>query len=517
MEIDPKEVQQLYASAEKSLVNYRHLLLHSDPKMEVEPAEYHHKWSDDLLHGTANEAKEGYRASGKSQYVLRAFPPYCLTFPSKKRNYIVILKNNATLAQNKLKEIEAEYLSNGLISANKVKIREQSGSVFSVDVRDKHGEVMNVRIEAYGKGSSIRGLSYLDSRPKIIICDDLQDREEMRGETVPENDWRWFMSDLYFLGDSAEGNTSRIFLIGNNLGEKCIIERIFASKGDLDFKCDRTPAMIEVNGKEVSTWPSKYTVEDIHTQREKFRNQGLLSIWLEEKMCLAVDEETKIFKKEHRKYYVPATAMQIRNVCNVDATLDPASSPNPGACFRAITVKGIDKNNNWFILDIRYGRWDSVEVIDQMFDVVKTWNPSGFGIEKGMYKQIIEPFIFKEMSKRNQFFNIIPIEHAKQGSKYKRVCMLSPRYAAGTIWHPEHAPWLAELENELDGVTKDGFKSLFVDVIDALAMQEQIGTAPIGNIDHRETSIAPMPDNTGELVMGATPRGREQVEMTTII
>jgi len=490
-----ERIENLYHEAQKNLVNYRHLLLESDPTHEVKPAPYHQDWSDMLLNETENEAIQGFRESAKTQYVLRAFPQYCLTYPSKERDYIVILKNNSRLAENKLKEIETEYTTNGLISANKIQIREQSGRVFSVDVKDANGEIVNVRIEAYGKGSSIRGLSHKERRPKIVICDDLQDRDEMKGEAVPESDWKWFMSDVYFLGKH-----SRIFLISNNLGEKCIIERIFAAKDDLGFKCRKVSVIKIVDGKEESAWPGMYTLQEIYTQREKFRKQGLLGIWLEEKMCLATSEETKTFKKKDRRYYVPALANQIRGACNVDATLDPAYSKQPGSCLRAIVVKGIDKNNHWFILDVRYGRWDSVETMNQMFDVVKIWRPTEFGIEKGEFKEVIEPFIFKEMSRRNQFFTIKEIEHAKRGSKLERVKMLGPRYAAHTVWHPEFAPWLAELESELDGVTKDGFKSLFVDLIDALAMQEQLGEAPIDNIDQRNLPRTTVQDNTAELL-----------------
>ena len=481
--------------------------------------------SVDSKHNTYLATKD-YTVTHNSQYVLRAFPQHALTYPSKDRDYIVIIKNNATLAQNKLKEIETEYTTNGLVSANMVKIREQSGKVFSVDVKDEHGETINVRIEAYGKGSSIRGLSHKERRPKVIICDDLQDRDEMKGETVPESDWRWFMSDIYFLGKK-----SRIFLIGNNLGEKCIIERIFKAEEDakkhnkpgLGFKCERTSAIKNAPDPskrdtymEASAWPSMYTLKEIHAQRETFRSRGLLGLWLEEKMCLATSEETKTFKKSDRQYYVPSTAMTIRNACNVDATLDPAYSKDPSSCLRAIVVKGIDKNNHWFVLDIRYGRWDSVETINEIFDVVKIWRPSEFGIERGEFKEVVQPFIFKEMSKRNQFFTIKEIEHAKQGSKLERVKMLGPRYAAHTIWHPETAPWLAELESELDVVTKDGFKSLFVDVIDALAMHEQIGEAPIDNMEGNQSHTI-VPDNTLELVHQPNLERQKVVPMNTVI
>ncbi len=152
-----------------------------------------------------------------------------------------------------------------------------------------------------------------------------------------------------------------------------------------------------------------------------------------------------------------------------------------------------------------------------MFDVNAIWRPSEFGIEKGEYKTVIEPFIHKEMSKRNQFFVIKEIEHAKRGSKLERVKMLGPRYAAHTVWHPETAPWLAELESELDGVTKDGFKSLFVDVIDALAMQEQIGDAPIDNVDAENLPRMAMPDNTAALMQGGQQHSPRTANVETII
>ncbi len=496
--VEQAKVNELYEKAKQTLVQYRYLLLENDPELEVAPADFHFDWSDMLLNETANMATEGFRESAKTNYVLRAFPLRCFTFPSRKRDYIVFIKNNATLAEKKLKEVEEEYKSNRLISVNKIEIKEQSASVFSVDVKDSKGNIINVRIEAYGKGSSIRGLANKERRPKIVICDDLQDRDEMKGMSVPEDDWRWFMSDVYFLG-----KTSRIFLIGNNLGEKCIIERIINSKEDLNFKTFRISAIKTIEDpahlgeyKEVSAWPAQFKLEDIYKQREIFRKQGLLDIWQEEKMCIATSEETKTFKKNDRRYYVSNIAEKIRQSCNVSATLDPASSQLVTAAFRAIVVNGIDKDNHWFVLDILYGRWQSDELIDKMFEAVVKWHFQDFGIEKGMLKQVIEPFIYKEMAKRNQFFNIVPIEHAKAGSKLERVKMLAPRYKAHTIWHPDVAPWLAEFESELDGVTKDGFKSLFVDLIDAFSMHEQIGSAPVNSADEANLPRTAVPDDT---------------------
>ena len=56
--------------------------------------------------------------------------------------------------------------------------------------------------------------------------------------------------------------------------------------------------------------------------------------------------------------------------------------------------------------------------------------------------------------------------------------MLSPRFKAHQIFFPEESPWLYEMKSELAGVTKDEIKSLYIDLVDALAMQMQIAEAP---------------------------------------
>ena len=97
--------------------------------------------------------------------------------------------------------------------------------------------------------------------------------------------------------------------------------------------------------------------------------------------------------------------------------------------------------------------------------------------------------------------------------------MLAPRYKAHTIWHPERAPWLAELESELDGVTREGFKSLFVDLIDALAMQEQLGDAPVDKLIEGalpKAQITDQHDERGMPVRDMPVHALPQTQMTDL-
>lgn len=452
-----------------NLVNFRYVVLSNDSENELKSPYFHYDLSDLLLENKNHVAIEMFRESGKSSYALRTFPLYAMAYPKKERDYIVIIKQNQRVASNKLKELIDEYLNNPLVQHNLVEIKEQNANAFSVDVKNEKGEIVNVRIEAFGKGAGIRGLSNQDRRPKIIILDDIQDHDDSRSETITETDWNWFLSDIIFLGKK-----SRIFLIGNNLGEKCVIERVIKNATELKFEAIKIPIMID--GK--STWEEKQSVKDIERERDSYAKMGKLDIWYAEKMCQALAQESKIFHEDDYRYYSPQRKEDLIQRCNVYACLDPASSTNPSACYRAITITGVDADNYWFLLDCKYGRWDSSETIDKIFDVVLKFRLKNFYIEKGWYVQVIEPFLTKEMQRRNIFFNVIPLEHAKQGSKLERIKLLQPRFKAHTIYFPDTADWLGEFKAELAGVTKDEIKSEYIDCVDALAMTEQVALPP---------------------------------------
>jgi predicted phage terminase large subunit-like protein len=259
------------------------------------------------------------------------------------------------------------------------------------------------------------------------------------------------------------------------LGERCVIERIIDNAQELGFKGLRVPVMIDG----VPTWEAKQNLQEIEAEKEAFAKLGKLDIWYAEKMCQSVSEETRTFKDEDYRYFSPSRLNELKNDCNVFACLDPASSSRPDSCLRAIALVGVASDNQWFVLDMKYGRWDSAETLNIIFETVQQYGLKEFAIEKGHYQQVLEPFLLKEMKERNIYFNVIPLEHAKQGTKLERIKMLQPRFKAHTIWFPDTATWLAELKSELAGVTRDSIKSQYIDCVDALAMVEQVARPPV--------------------------------------
>ena len=242
--------------AMSSLVSFRERFIPS--KDDVRPAPFHEEWSKILLGGTENFAIEAFRESAKTQIVIRANLLHALTYPTDNRSYLVIICATQRTASKKLQEVSREFLGNERMKCLVSGVSENSG--LALEVSYQTGS--RVLIEAYGKGAAVRGLSWGAKRPDLVIIDDPQDEEDARSETVTESDWDWFLSDVYFLGQA-----SRIFLIGNNLGEWCIIERVIKDAELLNFTARRIPIL---NEEGMSAWPSKWLTVKIEAERAHF-------------------------------------------------------------------------------------------------------------------------------------------------------------------------------------------------------------------------------------------------------
>ena len=297
----------------------------------------------------------------------------------------------------------------------------------------------------------------------------------MHNHTIQDTDYEWFLSDVIFLSKK-----SRIFFIGNNLGEKCLIERVISNKELLDFEAARIPIM---NEKGQSNWEERYPVEDIIDEKEKWRRLGELEIWEREKMCIAISPDRQMFKKEYFKYYAP-NELKLEG-CSVYIAVDLAISEKETADYTSICAVAVNGENQWFVLDIDYGRYDPSQTIDAIFKMVTKYRPIYVGVEKVAYQASVKHYLEKEMPKRNIWFTVKDLE--AQGKKELRISVLQPRFKTGNIWFPMGANFLTELESELLSFPK----GLHDDLPDSLSYISQIAIPPVNSFDTVATDDIP--------------------------
>ena len=440
-----------------SLIDFRKIFI--PDKNDVNPAKFHYDWSEILLHGHRNFAIEAFRESAKTQIVIRANLLHALTFPQESRSYLVIICATQTTASKKLQEVSREFQQNKNMSGLVSNIIEDNGGAFEVQYQG--GE--RVRIEAYGKGAAVRGLSWGSKRPDLVIIDDPQDSEDARSETVTANDWEWFFSDVFFLGKST-----RIFMIGNNLGERCIIERVLKNATVLNFTGRRIPILGEDG---CSAWEEKWSTEEIEKDRDNAESLGQIDIWYREKMCQCISPDTQKFKRDYFKYF---SINELRGLerMNFYTTVDLAISQKIGRDRCAIVTVGVNPEGHWFVFDVSAGQFDPTTTIDGIFLAVKKWNPLCVGVETVAYQAALKHFLEKEMPHRGTFFRIQPLKADR--SKNLRIDTIQPRFALGTVWFKKDAYWLRDIENELLAYPHGAHD----DIIDALAYMEQMIIEP---------------------------------------
>jgi predicted phage terminase large subunit-like protein len=411
------------------------------------PAWFHKRIAEILTKEKGNFAVEAFRGCGKSSIVLRAYPCWCLSYPDPLNRYIVIVKQNQGLAEEALRGIVRDWTTNPIMSLPLIKVNRQAAGNFDVTLRGPDGP-MDMVIEAYGKGSAMRGLLHGEIRPTTVIMDDLQSYEDSLSDTTQEKDWEWFLSDVRPLGKDT-----RLFMIGNNLGEKCIIERISRFHKELGFSFMRIPIM---DSEGTAAWPEVFPKKWIEEERESNRLIGKLDIWHRERMCVSMDAETRCFKTEQFRYWETLPPLK-----RVTIAVDPAISKLKRSDFTGITVAGIDAKNHIYIMETVRKKMLPDEIIDELFRLQKKWGGT-VGIEDVQYQRMLILETRKQMALRNRFFNLIEIKAL--GEKEARIkAVLQPRFSSNTVWHRKE---MADLEYELLSFP-NGMND---DVIDSLSM-----------------------------------------------
>lgn len=507
-----RRMAELEARQAASLVEFRRCNLAAPD--DVEAAPFHEEWSRLLLFGRENEAIEGFRGSAKDQYVFQAYIMYCLKYPAYERCYIVILCATGRIAQSKLLAITRRFQSAECSSMRPhvERVIEDSGAAFQVLYKDG----MQVRVEAYGKGASIRGLVWGAKRPDILIMNDPQDLEDMNSPRTLEKDWEWFTSDVIFLG-----NSTRIFLIANNLGALCIIERVFQHARELRFDCRRYP-VLDVNDN--STWPAKEPTKVVLAERDSFRSMGEIDTWMREKMCQVMAEESRPLKPELYEYFDPFAPME-KGGTVIKIVLDPAISEKSDADESVITAAAFRDDGHKDILEMDVARRNPYKIVDDLFRMVSRYDPAMVGIETIAYQEMLAQEIERQQRTRGIYFNVVRIRGMKgrtKTSKEQKIRLrLQPQMAVGAIRLPKGAAWIAPLIEQ----TRVFPYGAHDDMLETLAMLDDVTADVLIPNFERQTCVtgefpilrnwpmwcALVPDQQGEcamLFLTCSPEGR---------
>lgn len=87
----------------------------------------------------------------------------------------------------------------------------------------------------------------------------------------------------------------------------------------------------------------------------------------------------------------------------------------------------------WTVVDLIYGKWDTRETALRLVKAYRDYRPVNFGIEKGMSKNAVMPYLEDEQNRLSTFFNVFDLSHGNQHKTDRIAWALQGRAEKGRI------------------------------------------------------------------------------------
>jgi predicted phage terminase large subunit-like protein len=409
------------------------------------------------------------RSHAKSTAVSFSFVLAAVLF--RQHKFVIICSGTESQSTLFLGDIKQELIENeDLIKLFGVKkFVKLSETDIIVEMEDGH----RFRILAKGAEQQLRGVKWAGTRPDLIIGDDLESDEAVMNQDRREKFRRWFYGALL----PARASGGKVIIVGTILHMDSLLERLMSPP--LGFKLEynglRSYPVSATNKKPYwksikykahnedfsqLLWEEKFSKEELQNLRQSFHDQGLSDVYSREYLNYPIDENTAYFRRDD---FLPLAPEDADKNLAYYAAADFAVSTNERSDYTVISVVGVDSNGAILVKDIRRGRWDASEIINEMFTVQRRYKPELFTVEKGTIEKALGPFLKKEMLQRNVYINLNPLTPTKD--KMSRARSIQARMRSGGIRFDKDASWYPTLEDEMVRFPKDRHD----DQVDSLA------------------------------------------------
>lgn len=370
------------------------------------------------------------------------------------KDHIVIISATEKMASDHLKDLATELTENeAIVSTFNVKLKGGEG------IRNNDTEIIGqvgdrwFRVVAKGAEQKVRGLKWRHKRPNLILIDDLEEDEAVQNIERRIKLREWIDDAVVPLG----GDTCVIRAFGTVLHFDSWLARTLESP---EWKTARYAAHAGFDDFSEILWPEKFPEARLRQIRglylansnpsgysQEYLNQPIADLdnYFKQSDFIAMEEE---HRRSPKKYYI-----------GVDFAISKADRANQ----TAMVVGGVDPESYLNVVDVRAGRWDSLEIIDNMFRLQQQYNPEMWILEEGVIHKSLGPVINSEMVRRGIFMNIQAVAPTKE--KMVRAQGIRLRMRAGGVRFDKEQEWYTPFEVELMQFPRSGKD----DRVDAIA------------------------------------------------
>lgn len=333
-------------------------------------------------------------------------------------DYVILIGSTEEKAAEQLSNISEELHDNEELR------REFGVKSFEVDTRMevivRMTDGYRFRILSRGAEQRIRGSLWKGKRPNLIVCDDMEDDEQVESKDRRLKFRRWF----FRAAKQALSKSGKIRVHGTILHEDSLLNRIRRMKTWQHLFYKAHNSFDDFGGL---LWPERWSESQLRARRQEFIEDGDSAGYSQEFLNDPIDNSDAYLRSDD---FIPMTEADFARPKIICASADFAVSKADMANRTSFTVGGKDAGNLLHYLDFRAGRWDSLEWIEEMFNVQTRWNPEVFWVEDGVIWKAVSRIVYEEMRRRDCFINIEAVPSIKD--KATRGRSLQKRHRAGT-------------------------------------------------------------------------------------
>ena len=405
------------------------------------------------------------RGFAKSTAITHSYTLACVMF--RERSFVLLISGTEAQAILFLNDIKNELKDNTSIHQlfGTCKFIKDAETDIIVEMQDGH----RFRIMAKGSEQSLRGAKWMNKRPDLVVCDDIEEDEQVMNKDRRDKFRRWFFGALV----PVRSDNGIIRIVGTILHMDALLERLmpeFQLAMSNQYKKRRDVLKVEPlklytdvklpwkavkyrahdDAFEHLLWPEKKNKEELKSIRENYIAQGLPEVYSQEFLNIPIDDSTAFFKKGD---FMNRTEEQKKRPLRFYIAGDLAISEKDRADWSAFVVGGLDQDGILHIVNVIRERMNALEICDTIFALENLYKPEVFAIEEGQISKAIGPFLYEEMPKRNiwpQIFGVKP-----STDKLNRARSIQARMRAKGVRFDFDADWFQVFQDECTRFPRD--------------------------------------------------------------
>lgn len=404
------------------------------------------------------------RGHAKSTAVTLGYGLATLLF--RERKFMLLVSDTESQSSLFLGNIKNALQNNqSLIELFGIKRDPQTGLVKFVkdsetDIIVEFDDGTKFRIIAKGSEQKLRGLLWENSRPDIIIGDDMENDELVMNKDRRRKFLMWFNNALL----KCTSDRGIVRIVGTILHMDSMLESLMPKPYDKKTVTEGLKQYSSRRGKwkaikyrahsddfKELLWPQKKSVEFFKMERADAFERGLQDGYSQEYLNIPIDESTTYFK---RADFLPMREEDFKRPVRYYVTADLAISDKETADYSVFVVAGVDEDKRIQIRNVIRERLDGREIVDTLLMLQKLYDPEVIGIEEMQVSKSIGPFLREAMIKENNYINLYKLKHGGK-DKITRARSIQARMRAHGCKFDKAGEWYTVFEDELMRFPRD--------------------------------------------------------------